>query len=86
MEVVREAWILLEEQVLPLGDVSEAEGPPGCALPAPRLWCTWRDLGRLAKRPSAIILNSGEIGTQKNQVKPRRQEPCIIPVRLRSGF
>lgn len=60
MEEAREVWNLLEEQVLLLGTPREVEGTPGCALPPPRGWCAWRDLGRLAKRPSAIILNSGE--------------------------
>lgn len=57
MEEASDAWSLLEEQV-PL-----PEDPSVCpvtewAVPPPRAWCVWRDLGRLAKRPSAIILNS----------------------------
>lgn len=60
MEVTREAWSLLEEQEPPPGTQREEEGTPGWALPAPRLWCVWSDRGRLAKRPSAIIFNSGE--------------------------
>lgn len=58
MEEAREAWSLLEEQVLLLGTPREVEGTPGRAVPPPKAWCAWRDLGRLAKRPSAIILNS----------------------------
>lgn len=60
MEETREAWSLLEEHALLLGTPSDVEGTPGCAVPPPRVWCVWRDLGRLAKRPSAIILNSGK--------------------------
>lgn len=59
MEETREAWSPLEEQVLLLGVPRGVEGTPGCAVPPPRVWwCAWRDLGRLANRPSAIILNS----------------------------
>lgn len=60
MEEAREAWSLLVEQVLLLGTPWEVEGTPGCAVLPPSVWCTWSDLGRLAKRPSAIILNSGK--------------------------
>lgn len=60
MEEAREAWTFLGEQVLLLGTPREVEGTPGWALPPPKVWCAWRDLGRLAKRPSAIILTSGK--------------------------
>lgn len=66
MEEAREVWNLLVEQVPLLGTPREVEGTPGCALPPLRGWCAWRDLGRLAKRPSAIILNSGEKTNKKN--------------------
>ena len=58
MEVARDAWSLLEGQA-PLAGVPprEGAGPPWWAEPPPR-WCACRDLGRLAKRPSAIILSS----------------------------
>lgn len=56
MEEVREAWSLLEE--LLTGTPRVAERMLGCVGPPPRLWCVCRDLGRLAKRPSAIILSS----------------------------
>ncbi len=69
MEEAREAWSLLEEQVLLLGTPREVEGTPGRAVPPPKVWCAWRDLGRLAKRPSAIILNSGKKHTQKYKVR-----------------
>ncbi len=65
MEEARDAWSLLEEHVLLLGTPREVEGTPGCAVPPPRVWCEWRDLGRLAKRPSAIILNSAKKHTEK---------------------
>lgn len=54
MEEVMEAWSLL----LLLGAARELLGAPGWAGPPARVWCVWRDLGRLAKRPSAIILSS----------------------------
>lgn len=59
MEEARDVWNLLEEQVLP-GPPRGVEETPGCAPPAPppMVWWAWRDLGRLAKRPSAIILSS----------------------------
>ena len=57
MEEVREAWVLLEAMGL-LG--APRGGPPGRAGPPPRAWCVWRDLGRLANRPSVIILNSAD--------------------------
>lgn len=67
-EEARGACSLLVEQVLLLpGTPREVEGTPGCVLPPPRVWCPWRDLGRLAKRPSAIILNSG----MKHKVRQR---------------
>lgn len=73
MEEAREVWNLLEEQVLLLGTPREVEGTPGCALPPPRGWCAWRDLGRLAKRPSAIILNSGE-KTKHKKIRNRHSD------------
>lgn len=60
IEDAREACIFLGPQVLLVGTPTEAGGTPGWALPPPRVWCAWRDLGRLAKRPSAIILTSGK--------------------------
>lgn len=59
MEETRDVWNLLEEQALP-GPPRGVEETPGCAPPAlpPMVWWAWRDLGRLAKRPSAIILSS----------------------------
>lgn len=60
MEVTSEAWSLLEEHEPPVGTQRVEDGAPGCELPAARLWCVCRDLGRLAKRPSAIIFNSGK--------------------------
>lgn len=86
MEEARDAWSLLEEQVLLLGTPREVEGTPGCALPPPSVWCAWRDLGRLAKRPSAIILNSGKKHTQKHKVRQGGAESCILPALLRFGF
>lgn len=68
MEETRDVWNLLEEQVpLPPRAVEEA---PGCApAPPPMVWWAWRDLGRLAKRPSAIILSSErEEGREPSQV------------------
>lgn len=63
MEEAREAWSRLE---VVLGTPREAEGTPAWPLPPPREWCAWRDLGRLAKRPSAIILNSGKTNTHRS--------------------
>lgn len=77
MEEAREDCSLLEEQVLLLGTPRELEGTPGCAVPPPRVWCAWRDLGRLAKRPSAIILNSGKKHTGKHRVRQRRLKSSI---------
>lgn len=68
MEEEREAWSPLEEQELWRG----LEGTPGCAGPPARVWCAWRDLGRLAKRPSAIILKSGKKNVYKCKVRTIR--------------
>lgn len=95
MEEASEAWSLLAEQVLLLlGTPREAEGTPGCALPPPRVWCPWRDLGRLAKRPSAIILNSGtnhkvrqsELESNQNQFRFKELSSVFPHTRYYIGF
>ena len=60
MEEVRDAWSLLEVIGLAPDTPSGPLGSPGRAGPPPRACCVLRDLGRLAKRPSAIILNSAD--------------------------
>lgn len=67
MEVARDVWSLLEEQVPLVGPLRGGVGTPWWAAPPPRWWA-WRDLGRLAKRPSAIILNSGTVNADVNSM------------------
>lgn len=64
MEEASEAWSRLDEQVLLSEAPNEYEGPVSAEWAEwAREWCVWRDLGRLAKRPSAIILNSVSQGS-----------------------
>lgn len=80
MEEASEAWSRLDEQVLLSEAPNEYEGPVSAEWAEwAREWCVWRDLGRLAKRPSAIILNSRH--EHKNTLESMlRQVLCNNPL------